>query len=76
MIGSALPVLLIDLQPHDACGRLTVTLGSYLDFADDMSAGIEVLVERWKHQAPPRALVEALWSDRDDMESEDMEDDE
>jgi hypothetical protein len=55
------PVLLVDLRPGDECGKLTVTLGSYLRFTDDLTAAVDQLVAKWVEQAPPRSqLVSAL----------------
>lgn len=66
MIGSVPPLILIDLQRDDRCGRLTVSLSSYLRFADELSAGMDVLVDRWRHAAPPRALLGSAWRERDE----------
>ncbi len=64
------PVLLVDLRPDDDCGKLTVTLGSYLRFGDDLAEAVDRLVDQWQHVAPPSVQLESVLLDRQDLMDE------
>lgn len=52
----------VDLRLRDDCGSLRVTLGSFVQFANQMDQDLESLVAAWEQYATPAArLNEALF---------------
>ncbi len=68
MADSSSPSLLIDLTSRTDNDQVVVSLKSFLRFAEEISFGLEDLVERWQHIAAPAArlgAVRQLLEDRD-----------
>lgn len=64
MANTSAPNLLVMLAGDDQLGRVVVRLESFLDFAHEVSIGIENLETDWLHAASPRAKKMALIAER------------
>ena len=61
------PILLVELLPDDTAGRLTVGLEAYLNLGDEITLGVDQLVQRWQHQSAPAAIIQDLRQQRAEL---------
>ena len=58
------PDLIVELNPQDSYGKITVGLEPFLDFGDEITLGLASLVERWQDQAAPAAWLAEFQRER------------
>ncbi|MFT7640936.1 MAG: hypothetical protein ACI9G1_002680 [Pirellulaceae bacterium] len=46
------------LSDNVATGKIHINLDAYIQFCEKMDQQLEKLVDRWKHTAAPRAVVQ------------------